>query len=328
MTTNQLPTKDLLEYVARTTVLTHNSVLFDGVQVPRPTSGRGSDRWLTSELYRRYYLAQASTSETGRPERRPASALEDPGLGRELRGRLSHRFLWETGWRATKSPASPSHWVERDGLRLTVSDQEVRDSSEFRDQVEVRFPAQRPYVNPGFFLVTSTRGPAHTTSNLARCYLHLRSESAAAVFATLVANLDEMSAPFTAKVLNNPRYFERPDACVVYAEREVVARVVTNARHLVSKSPEFVTDLLPAFTLRVGPGISVADEPRSPEFPMSFGQSRCLVIARGLLAAGVDADAEARSDSVHRTLLGAGLDETRLHLEPGSCDFEFEECPA
>lgn len=293
--------------------------------VPVPArQGHGHRRLLVATLahalYQRYYHHHATPHLARGPvdavDRRPASARGDTQFCRRLTGELGQRYYWENGWRVVERSASGSAVVERADLRLHVTAEELADGD---GGPLVRFPADRPWASTGYHVVTGTSGPVQRADVLARVYLHLLPSTAPEVFARLVAALDGEGLPFTAKVLNDPLTFGRPDSAVVYVAREFVPVAVRAAAERGRASSSFGAPV-PAFTRTVLPGVAVADDPGPGT---SFGQHRCCTIAAGIAAAGPDAGPAGRLAAVVAALAGEGLDVSALHLNPGRPEFDL-----
>jgi hypothetical protein len=272
---------------------------------------------LTGELYIRYYHHHGLIGyEPTAPDRRPVYAREDAEFGRRLRRAIGRRYHWERGWTIAPEHAAESLLVERDGLVLQVSKDEMRVGE---TGVEIRFPAERPYLSPGFFAVIGIAGPTDPSVPLARCYLNLRSQDAPGTFAAIVNRLDTFGLRFSAKVLNDPEAFTRPDSAVFYVERTDVDRLVPVA--LSFHDAQRFLDAVPAFTRMIAPGIALADEPPQQGQSISFGQHRSGVIARGLVEAGTGATQHQRLNAIYRAIESEGLSRERLHLNPGVREF-------
>jgi hypothetical protein len=320
------PWAGLLEEIARDTRVGVDGFRLDG-DVVRVSAQRGHGHRqvlvasLTHALYQRYYHHHATphhhrgTAET--VDKRPASARGDAAFCRRLTDALGERWYWEGGWRVLGRARSGDVVVERDDLVLHVTDDAVRVHGA---DVRVRFPADRPWASTGYHVVTGTSGPITRAQGLARVYLHLLPSTAPEVFARLVAGLDALGMAFTAKVLNDPLAFGRPDSAVVYVAREHVAAVVRVATAERCRAASSFGRSVPAFTREVLPGVAVADDPGPT---VSFGQHRCCTIANGLVTAGPDALPAARLRAVRDALAADGLDPAALHLNPGHAEFDL-----
>jgi hypothetical protein len=182
----------------------------------------------------------------------------------------------------------------------------------------VRFSVERPWTSAGYRVVTGTSGPVSGGAGQARVYLHLLPATAPEVFARVLRALDSSGLPFTARVLDDPVAFGRPDSAVVHVARELVPTVVRVAVAERCRASSPFGRSVPAFTREVLPGVSVADDPGTGG---SFGRHRCRTIADALAGAGPAADRDGRLAAVRTALVTDGLDLRALHLNPGQPEF-------
>ncbi len=283
---------------------------------------------LVRVLYSRYYHRREQDVPTDprqdRTNRRPSFAQEDPGLGRQLRNALSDRYYWEPGWEDAGRASGGHKLARRDGLVLHLAADEQKTTGQ---GVAVRFPACRPYVSPGFFGTISRHGPASPADSTVRCYLHLHADFAVGVFRDVVVNLEGAGLPFSAKVLNNPRAFGRPDSAVLYLRRRDLRRAVDTVLETTSGHPRLAYgNSTPAFTHPIAPGVALADEPTGAT-SVSFGSHRSQILGRALMSTVPDDGPEVRRTAMERALLAAGLDLQRLHLNPGAADYDLPDAP-
>jgi hypothetical protein len=308
-TTTGLPA-GLLATIAAEVRVVEGGFRLGGLTVPAP--GRCPIEPLTRALFRRYHLGIGLGGAVDDP------VAEDPRFVRRVRNLLGSRAYWEGGWEIVGRTDSGQWLVERDDLVLTVGHEELSGT---RGRVRVRFPAERPRAVSGWFSVTGVRGPAVRAVPLAAVHLNLRPDSAAAVFTDLVSGLDALHVRFTARVLNHPAAYGRPDSAVVVAPREQLPLVARSVLGLHPRARDGFGDAVPGFTRALAPGVAIADE---PPVPGGIGRHRCRVIAAGLLAAG-DVPPAARLAAVLRSLAAERLDPSALHLEPGNADFDLPQ---
>ncbi|TFV62379.1 UNVERIFIED_ORG: hypothetical protein E4P37_17265 [Bacillus sp. AZ43] len=309
-------------------VLSADAVRCAGTEVHRPADAPvAGDSWssatLAGRLYLRYHLGVPGAD--ARPaDHRPAFTREDPRLGAALRRANACSDSWEPGWRMVGSDGPDGRVVVRDGLRLFVTRGEVRPfEAPPGSPVEVRFPADRPFASPGFFLTVSSRGPAQAPEGVARWYVAVTAGSAPGLFGAMTSALEGMGVRFVMKVLNDPAEYPRPDAAVVYVPRADVARLAPTVFGVVSGFE--LQERVPSFARRLAGGLAIADDPPSTGHPMSFGQHRCALVARGLVAAGPGSTPAERRAAVLESFATEGVDPARPHLNPGVPEFDLEE---
>ena len=129
---------------------------------------------------------------------------------------------------------------------------------------------------------------------------------------------------------NDPRLYDRCDSAVVYFPRADALRARKMLRGLHAAVAERLGPQVPAFTRRLAGGVGLAEDPGGG---LSFGQSRCHLLADGLIRAherGATAVAS-RVDVVRETFEEQGLDPDAPYLNPGSpgdYDLEIDELSA
>lgn len=298
-----------------------------GRVVPRPPTPapQALPAALAAGLYRHYHLG-GDVDRAQEVVTRPVFALEDAELGRRLRAAAGDRVHWQPGWRLLRREGGQLV-VEDGGLRLHAREDEVRPATaQEGDPVLVAFPADRPYASPGFYTVVGRAGPVPSAdptpdSGVVRCYRAMVARDAPAALAGAVHRLDAARLPFTLKALNAETSYPRPDALVAYVARAdvpiAVPALAAGCAGAELPGPP------PALTLHTAAGLGLADDPPGP---LSFGQHRCHLLARGLLTAGAGSSPQRRLALVLRSLADAGLDPAALHLGPGRPPLEVPPC--
>jgi hypothetical protein len=239
---------------------------------------------------------------------------ELPGTGREraFDRRIASLVPHETS-RATArllaDDGGDSVLVHLGGVKVSVARERLRTIEPGADAVvEVDMPAVRPWLSPGFFLVSGSRGAAPRTSPVRRLYVHLTEpEAAFAVWPAVLQTLESLGALYRAKVLSRASHYPRCDALVVYlGERD--AGLLPVLADAVAGLPG-IGEETSLFASRLAPGVATACEPadrRAGWAGLSFGQHRAAAVATGLIrfAAG---EAESREAAVHDALLKANV---------------------
>ena len=309
------------------------------VSLDRPEQAGAS--WTTAALvrllYRRCYLGRSTDAfDPENVDRRPAFAREDAVLGAALRAADGGRWIWESGWSVDSDTADGAMLVNEHGLQIHARRDEFRPArrstgaatarirGQWREPVDVRFPTARPYASPGFFLVSGTAGLA-VGHDIVRWYLDLESSATPGVLRTLVRELDGAGLRYTFKVLSDPAEYPRPDAAVLYASRADLARVHAVVLDLHDEDPGGFRPATPMFSRRVRDGIGIAEDPPHATVPLSFGQHRCRLVAKGLIDAGADADGDARFRAIVHAFDEVGISVDAPHLNPGSPEFDLPD---
>ncbi len=131
--------------------------------------------------------------------------------------------------------------------------------------------------------------------------------------------LDRFHVPFQLKCQTDPRLYDRLDTAVLYCQKQhfqIAARLV--AETLPSLTARLQA-AMPLMCKPLAPGLALAEDPQAG---LSFGLSRCLLLAEAI------ADAHRRGQSggserfraLERLCRRRRLDPQRLYLNPGSAD--------
>ncbi|WP_437752168.1 T3SS effector HopA1 family protein [Sorangium sp. So ce1389] len=274
---------------------------------------------LGHDLYLRFYVrpVEGGAALGGALEHRDhVSALSAANTG---------SGTWEAGWkilsvdddgRVAVTRDQVTFWVARSGLRTTAG---ALRTGEF---CRVKVGKEMRQLIPGFYCAIgdgeSGDGP-DTTDGLVRFYWSLQVEAAARYMAVATRSLNGARIPFRTKVIADPGGYVRADAGVLYLERRHYAA----ARAVVAAIYEQVKDGLrpevPRFTKKLADGLALAEDPADG---MSFGQSRCKVVAEALWASfdGGASDPDVQIERLVAEVRQRGLDPMRPYLNQGSSD--------
>ena len=264
---------------------------------------------VSAELYDQVHAGRAGEPA---PRRR---TLRDAGLDDRLRDALPHRGT-VVPVRVLAQEPGDTVVVLLDGLRVAVPRSEL-SADEVRpgQDAQLRLPAARPALSPGFFLVDGSRGRP-SGQPLLRVYLHLpTADRAPAVWGTVLQLLEQHGVRYRAKVSSSPWLYPRRDALVVYLGRTdwsaaelLRAELAGSADLAASTSP---------LTHPLAPGLSVAWEPVAARpagrGQLSFGEHRCSVLAEAVVEHAVrvhdgEDDGETLAEAVHQALVSASID--------------------
>ena len=276
-------------------------------------------------LYLYYYaadLAAAAVLMNGSRTVISIADREDTAFVAGLSAAHPSRCYAEPGWTVLTTTV-PEFLVQRDGLSLTVTRDEVaagRVPPRAGDIVSVRFPAERRYSNPGWYVAIGEAGLRRADQPTVRLYYSLGDPAQAPQFLRASGTLlNSRRIPFHTKVVNDPAGFSRNDPIVTYlaladwrAHRPALQRLYGLYR-------DSMRDVRPCFARHLDHGWSLAAEPvDAVKKGVSFGQQRCILVAEGLLrawAAGAFTVPE-REQAVLQRLREAGIDPDRPYLNP------------
>ena len=235
------------------------------------------------------------------------------------------RDRWDTGWTYVGKTRS-AFLVRKDGLDFTVASGgfRPRGNAPLRDGCSVRVlvPSERWFRSPGYMLFYGRRVPRPRAAAIPRTRLYLDLDVAGArQVIGLCRRFNDARLPFTLKVAGHPAAYDRCDTVILFIERDDYIRA---SEILTGAAMEFRARLrarIPAFTKGLAPGVGVSDDPPSGE---SFGESRCRLLAEGIVRAH-DSGAgtvESRLRKIEETFLREGISLDRPNLEPGSLEYD------
>jgi hypothetical protein len=267
---------------------------------------------LAERLYATWYAAETATGERDEPP---------PGFPTDLVGvlRAAHAGTcrWESGWMVERVGPAAKVAVERAGERRVLYRADyvpARPGLAAAPGELVTARARRDLVDPdgGWW---RTRGPSWIDSrpptDLVRLYWTVRLGELPHLVELLTAVLEELDGPWMVKCAVDAVLHGRPDAVVAYlrtADLWASMRRIEDIRLAVEHASR---PGRPPFTLPVGPGLAIADDPGGSR---SFGEHRCGLVAAGVCAAGPDArvvPADAAIGSVAERFRAAGIDPAR-----------------
>ncbi|MEV0599868.1 T3SS effector HopA1 family protein [Streptomyces sp. NPDC050315] len=249
---------------------------------------------LSRFLYLSYYAGDARAARwliDGAPVVLGTRRREDPAVARALAEANQGSGYWDNDWQ-TITAGPEGRRVRKNGLTLTVTKSETLPPAATAGQrVSVRFPPDRPYMYPGWYLAISDEGmPRHGERPVIRLYYTPRSPAAAAdLMRAITGRLCAARVPYQLKAANHPEGYGRRDAMVLYLYRNDWRLQKRELADVHREHVDALRDTGPALALELGKGWWMADEPEQRQGRlMSFGQHRCLLVAEGLVAAWRD----------------------------------------
>ncbi|WP_438009589.1 T3SS effector HopA1 family protein [Sorangium sp. So ce321] len=283
---------------------------------------------LSNFIYAYYYLGDPSETRNARRKGLTPSPIvlrEDAEFGASLRTANRGKGYADPGWRV-RGTERGAVVVEKNRISLLAREGDIVEQPTRLgpgDEVTLRFPNDRPYAYPGYYMAVGDGGPAthELQRELLRIYFDVRPQGAPALIAALTGGMGAALTKFSVKVLNNPLAYTRPDAAVAFMLRDEYPRARGMLKDVVDALRPDLGERVPAFACPIASGVGVAEEPPS-EGPVrtSFGQHRCVIVARGLVRAfrdGVE-DASIRLLYILRELDATGIDSSRPYLNPRS----------
>lgn len=242
------------------------------------------------------------------------------------------RGSWEPGWRVGEVDEEDGRVaVTKDAITFWVDPSTGIRTATGRarpgDYCRVLVAKELRNLMPGFYFAIGDGDQGDTRDRpepLVRFYWNLTAAGAAPYIAAATRTLNAMAVPFRTKVLTDPSSYVRADGGVLYLERRFFHRVRAALLQIHEAVAPHLRPGVPMFTKPLAQGLGLAEDPGGG---MSFGQSRCRALVKGLweaFACGVQ-DRETRLQIVQHALAAAGIDTDRPYLEKGSADMYLLE---
>lgn len=248
-----------------------------------------------------------------------------PGFAQLLSQANAGRDRWHEGWQIESAlPGGqvrarrhelvrtwwPGEYLVRDGLAASLRPQAP---------IGVLQSRESHAVQSGFYFAFGEAiADEEDEARLLRLYWNVTPAGAPALLTALTRVLNRFEIPFRFKCVNAAEHYGRSDAAVLYIGRRfyrVVAELLPAV--LQTLTPLHLLPTTPLFTLRLRPGLALAEDPLGGE---SFGMHRCRLLAEGLWAAHSEglADGSERLARVLKHFEAQGIPLDRCHLNPGS----------
>jgi len=289
----------------------HGQVWDDPVDAHWPLS-----ETLAATLYTRVYA-----TAVGGGSAEPAESMSpDPDLLRSLEAANPGQSRVSRGWIVETLEAEGAICAVK-GLRHRMASVGEFQSVGFVSQpvspgteVEIHVPHESTEILPDYYFVLGqTLNDQFATFETVRFYFNVSTELTIQMLAPLVSALNLYQVPFEMKCPNNPRAYTRPDTVVLYVRKQHAVLVTEILLEATEDLRDRFEDQVPLFTKRLARGIGQADDPMTGA---SFGQSRCRLVAEGLVLAWLTQveSAEQRYECVRQRFETAGLDLQRPWL--------------
>jgi len=215
--------------------------------------------------------------------------------------------------------------VERDGLRVWIRRQETyagaEDTLSAGQLRAVRFPKELLKLSPGFYMALGNEGlPIEPGRQVVRFYWNLRPEDAPTLIKNATQLLNDHHLPFRLKTANDPAYYDRCDAAVLYVQRADYEHVVPIVRRILVDLGGSLKRATPVFTKALAPGLGLAEEPAASGD--SFGMDRCRILADAFVRIHERAVTRApdRMAIIDEVFAEAQINPATPYLNPGSPD--------
>jgi len=235
---------------------------------------------------------------------------------------------FDPGWSVLRQESDGNLAVQKNDLTLHIECdlasaarhlQVAEKSALVGDTVAIRMP--RNLVENGFYIAVGNAGLVNCSG--VHIYFNLSPEGAVAVMVNLTRQLNEISIPFTFKVLYNPSDYGRYDSGDLYFERSNYDTVRQVLQTMYVENQSHFQSSVPLFTKFLALGLGLAEETDCKFAAQeSFGMNRCQIVANGLLSAWQKGDnsPEGRMTSIRQHFSQLGIELQRPYLNAKSED--------
>lgn len=288
---------------------------------------------LATAVYLLAYTAVYRGGPAG-PEALAPRVTPDAGFTARLREANPTATRWEPGWRVFAHDAGGAVRVSKGEVAIAVQPGQyafVPGAGRLPgvgDVVELLVPGESMGHQPGmYFAFGDTPASDYDFAALARLYFNVPAQNAPWLLRTLGSLLNRHAVPYRMKCSMDPAQLGRTDGFVLYLSRRFLPAALRLLAPLAGEVGRRLRPGTPLFSREILPGMGGADEPGGGE---SFGQSRCRLVAGGLVDAwqAGESGPAARREAVDARFRRAGVSPGAPHLAPGMTDLYHLPTPA
>jgi HopA1 effector protein family len=270
---------------------------------------------LANDIYlRKYAKLMAPKAPSGRLERLPFLAA--------LSAANASIAGWDGGWSLERRLDDRDYLLQRDGFFLRASAAEIEPdpgTAGAQARYSVNVGKEQLASGSGWYVAFGNVAMRSDTSEiLTRLYWNVTPHAAARLVRALTQHLNDFSVAFKMKLPAAPDAYDRVDTAVLYLAKcdYLRGKALFSSIH---RGLSGLRSAVPVFTKSIAPGLGVAEDPGNG---LSFGQHRCLIVARALWRAFMDGEDSpaARMNFLEQEFCLHGLDCAAPHLGPNSDD--------
>lgn len=232
---------------------------------------------------------------------------------------------WEEGWVVVGGMAGGMLTVTRDDVTTNILPAQYvvppGGSVPVGTSLTVLIAREAPQWQDGFYYVLSEMPiDIRHESRMTRVYFNISEEGAPALVSAVSELLNQFQLPFRFKVLNRRGLFNRADAAVIFAPKRFFPAIAALLPRIAARVKQFLGETTPLMARRLGPGISVAEDPATAGDSFGTHRARLLALAvwncytRGTQLAG------ARMEALEELFRTNGLRIDKPYLNAGSAD--------
>jgi Lanthionine synthetase C-like protein/HopA1 effector protein family len=250
-------------------------------------------------------------------DRIEAGAGAAPDAGRALIDQLSS-VLYSQFYCYGRPVPFPAHHPGRQALATHSFVKSLRRANAFRSegagQSDAVCSAESLSASPGFFVM---RSPESSQEQGVRLYWNTTPEAAVVLVRRITRLFRRAGAACQLKILISLSQGERADSGVLYLGREELTRLAPALSGVYRALRRYMRAATPAFTLRIAPGLALAESLPDGE---SFGRDRCSLVAQALVGIAESGHriSEGSLEAIAQHFASRGLSLDRPYLGAGS----------
>ncbi|MGQ7248925.1 lanthionine synthetase LanC family protein [Halomonas sp. V046] len=186
-----------------------------------------------------------------------------------------------------------------------------------RDLVQRHRPRTSQQLDPAFlYLFGEAESDACSDDAMVRYYFAPRPARLEGLITILQRTLDQAGLPFSLKYPRMPQALWRRDAVVLYAAARHAPQMHARLSRLAPELRPLLRAVHGLWVQPLLPGLGFAQD---PDTGLSFGESRCLALARGMLNAALAGQDDAL-EAVEASFAAAGIDWEAPYLDRDADD--------
>lgn len=231
----------------------------------------------------------------------------------------------DSGWQITRIETSGQIWAQKGNFNRVFWPGEFVNyggpgAPPRAGEIVSAFVAKESTtLQPGYYFAFGETLLGNEDFDFVRFYWNVSEAGASPLLKLLSRDLNRYQIPFRFKCPVRSVLFHRRDAAVLYVNKRFYLITRDLLEDWANSVAEYVRAGTPLFTLEVGRGIGVAEDPGTGE---SFGSNRCRLLAEAIWSAYTkDLQTNLRRlEEVREYFHKTGLDLDRPYLNSGSFD--------
>jgi hypothetical protein len=167
-----------------------------------------------------------------------------------------------------------------------------------------------------FYYISGSTPDSGNESPIVRFYFNQQPKGSPELIKQITNYFNLHQVPFTFKCCQNIADYNRTDSAVLYVAYNYFAISIQLLEKIIAQVKQFLNKEVPLFSLQLTDGFSFAENPFEN---LSFGQSRCNIIAVGICnCVTKKIKKENWADSILEKLIEEGLNPEKMYLNPSS----------